>query len=210
MASLTTEWNRKHYRSVRGNRGISLIMVMLILVVVSLLGIGGIQVSMMGERGARNDRDYQIAWQSAELGLMDAEFDLIGPGPSSRRASFNGINKMDFPIGCGNSGNQTGLCKAVTKDEGIKPVWLTAAFDDTSSTSNTVAFGTFTGRAFATGSIGVQPAAPPRYIIEVLDDKIGSKALDASTPPPQAYRVTSMGFGPRNDIQAVVQMLFRN
>ncbi len=188
----------------RRSGGASLIMVMVILVIVSLLGISGIQVSMMGERGARNDRDYQLAWQSAEVGLLDAEFDMHGPGTAPRLTMFDGRNATIFVPACGNSGNATGLCSAVTTG---KPAWLTATFTDTSASSNTVAFGTFTGRAFAAGSAGVQPAQAPRYIIEPVVDQIGSK-----TPGEQAlaYRVTSMGFGPRTDIQTVVQMLFRN
>ena len=59
-------------------RGLSLIVVMLILIVVSVLGVGGIQISMMGERSTRNERDMQVAWQGAEAGLIDAEFDIEG------------------------------------------------------------------------------------------------------------------------------------
>ena len=182
-------------------------MVMLILVIVSLLGIGGIQVSMMGERSARNDRDYQLAWQAAEVGLLDAQFDMEGEdGIAAGRPIFNGTDTLIFLDGCGNTGNSRGLCAAVTTG---KPAWLTAGFTDTSATSNTVAVGTFSTHTFATGSVGVQPSKAPRYIIEPVVDRIGSKTLDGK-PAPLSYRVTSMGFGPRDDIQAAVQMLFRN
>ena len=46
-------------------RGISLIVVLMLLVVVSLLGIASMQIVMMGERAARSDRDMQLAWQGA-------------------------------------------------------------------------------------------------------------------------------------------------
>lgn len=198
--------NRCHrLLGVRRRRGMSLIIVLLILVVVSLLGIGGIQVSMMGERSARNDRDSQIAWQSAEVALLDAEFDMHGSlGAAPGRAIFDGSNTTIFTSGCGTSGNGAGLCAAVTTG---KPAWLTARFTDTSSSSNTIAFGTFTGQAFPHGSAGVQPARVPRYIIEPVIDQVGSKVPGEQT---LAYRVTAMGFGPRDDIQAVVQMLYRN
>ncbi len=65
--------------------GASLIMVMLILVVVSLLGVSAVQVSILGERSARNDRDYQIAFQAAEAALLDAEIDMNGPGTAPRK-----------------------------------------------------------------------------------------------------------------------------
>lgn len=57
-------------------RGASLLMVMMILVIVSILGVSGVQLALMSEKGARNDRDMQMAWQSAEAALQDAEFDL--------------------------------------------------------------------------------------------------------------------------------------
>ncbi len=69
-------------------RGVSLIVVLILLVIISILGIGAAQLSMMGERGSRNERDLQIAWQGAEAGLMDAEFDMRGPGTSNRMGVF--------------------------------------------------------------------------------------------------------------------------
>ena len=49
-----------------GQHGASLIMVMIILTIVSMLGIAAIQISMMSERGARNDRDQLLAWQFSD------------------------------------------------------------------------------------------------------------------------------------------------
>ncbi len=184
-----------------GEHGISLIMVMLILVVVSLLGIGGVQVSMMGEHGARNDRDSQVAWQSAEAALVDAEFDMFGPGTAPRSTLLDGRNLSLFVDGCGGSGNNRGLCTLVAAG---KPAWLTADFSDTSAGAKTTAFGTFTTRTFASGAAGIQPAQAPRYLIEPITDPNGDMA-----DPTYLYRVTAMGYGPRPDIQAVVQMLYR-
>ena len=58
-------------RPSRPNRqaGASLIVVLLLLVIVSILGAGAAQIATMGERSARNDRDMQVAWQSAEAAL---------------------------------------------------------------------------------------------------------------------------------------------
>ena len=189
----------------REQRGASLLMVMLILIVVSILGVGGVQIAMMSERGSRNDRDSQIAWQSAEAALLEAEFDMRGPGVGTRQSTFNSTAKSEFLDGCGpsTSGNSKGLClPAITG----KPVWLTTNF--TSNTSSTTEFGDFTSRAFDAGSSGVKPAKKPRYLIEILDDPeaFGNLAIGSKK---YVYRVTAMGFGPREDIQAVMQMVFR-
>ena len=191
--------------------GASLILVMIILTIVSMIGIAGVQISMMGERSARNDRDYQVAWQSAEAGLMDAENDLFGPGASSRRAVFGSTtNKAAFVEGCGTSGDSKGLCAlAVTG----KPAWVSVNFDLSGNTAATTAYGDFTGRAFAAGGAGIQPARRPRYVIEAIPDSAGAGSTSRNLGVEETkyvFRVTSMGFGPRADIQAVVQMLYRN
>ena len=195
----------------RRQAGASLMMVMIILTIVSMLGVAGIQISMMSERGARNDRDQQVAWQSAEAALMDAEFDMFGPGGSTRRTTFlPNTNLNAFVPGCGGSGSGSGLCAIVASG---KPAWLTVSFDATGSTAQTTEFGAFTGRSFAAGGIGVQPSKKPRYVIEAIPDQFsagsGSRNL-SSGQVKYLYRVTSMGFGPRDDIQAVLQMIYRN
>ena len=189
--------------SAKGRQaGASLIIVLLILVVVSILGVGGAQIASMAERGARNDRDMQIAWQASEAGLMDAEFD-IGPGTSSRRAVFGaGKNVSAFAAGCGSdlAGKDKGLCALA---ETGQPAWLAVDF----VTGTKVAeYGDFTGRNFASGSSGPQPFYKPRYIIEPIRDP-GNRDLSETS---YIYRVTSMGFGPRKDIQAVTQTIYRN
>lgn len=188
--------------------GASLIMVMIILTIVSILGVAGIQISMMSERGARNDRDLQIAWQSAEAALLDAEIDIYGPGASTRRANFSpATNVMAFTDGCGTSGNSIGLCSLVNSG---RPTWLTAAFDfsATGSSAKSTAYGTYTNRTFQAGGFGAQPAQLPRYVIEPIRDPADRDI--GSTTPAYIYRVTAMGFGPRTDIQAVLQMIYRN
>ena len=183
-------------------RGASLIMVLLILVVVSLLGVGGAQMALMSERGARNDRDLQVAWQAADAALVDAAFDMLSSTNATRKAVFDGKSSDKFVVGCGNSGISLGLCE---KTSATKPAWLTVNFSDTGSSAGTTPFGQFTGRTFAAGGVGIQPAQVPRYMIELVPDPV----RDLTKPPTWIYRVTAMGFGPRTDIQAVLQMIYR-
>jgi type IV pilus assembly protein PilX len=204
-------------RPTRPQSGASLIMVMLILIVVSALGIGAVQISMMSERGARNDRDMQVAWQASEAALMDAEFDIRGPLPSVRRSAFgsNGAppDRTLLPLtGCGTSGWSTGLCALV--DEGqaalnVKQSWLTVDFEIYSNSAPTAAFGSFTGQQQYPSGVGVRPARAPRYVIEPIRDYWDARDKSAQADARYMYRVTAMGFGPRDDIQAVSQMLVR-
>ena len=179
----------------RQQAGASLIMVMIVLTVVSMVGIAGVQISTMSERGARNDRDYQIALQSAEAGLIDAEIDVF---TSQNVARY-------FVPGCGTSGNSQGLC---SESASGKATWLLPDFTSTGASAPTTEYGTFTGQTFQAGSSGFQPSKKPRYVIEAIPDPTNRDLGNSS--PTYVFRVTSMGFGPRDDIQAVVQMVYRN
>ncbi len=200
-------------RARSAQHGVSLIVVLLILVIVSLLGAGGAQIAMMAERGSRNDRDMQLAWQAAESALMDAEFDIHGPNTSAakRQNVFTDLHDTNaFVVGCGTSTTSKGLC-ALT--ETGQPAWLAVDLAASGSGARSVAFGEFTGRTFAANlastSSGIQPAQAPRYIIEPIQDP-AERNLSVQAPLKYVFRVTAMGFGPRPDIRAVSQIIYRD
>ena len=188
-------------------RGITLVVVMLILLVVTVLGVGGAQIALQSERTARYDRDYLVASQAAEAALMDAEFDIRGPNTSAknRTAKFALGNDGIFVPGCSTSTTTRGLCEPYEDTE--KPVWARVNFLLTGTSAPTIEFGEFTGRSFDSGG-GIRPVQRPRYIIELIDDRAPGNNAEGGTVPPM-YRVTAMGFGPRLDVQVVMQMVFR-
>ena len=199
---------KRHADRHRSAAGFSLITTLILLVVVTLLGIGASQMVLLSERSTRFDRDQQIAFQAAEAALVDAEQDIRGPNlfPGQRMSQFTGKpdDKVNFAVGCGTGTLLLGLCADTLV--GSKPVWYSVDFTDSSSNAKTVGLGTFTGRSLSVGTTGLRPEISPRYIIEVIDDRtLGSSA----TTPRVLYRVTAMGFGPRKETQAVVQMIFR-
>lgn len=199
------------YTKSHQQRGMSLVIVLIILGLCTILGVAAVQISLLGEKGARNERDYQIAWQASEAGLTDAEFDidLKGENTSTRSNLFNHGHMIGFTSDCGDSGQSMGLC--IPSNSG-KPIWLTVDFDD--ETTPSVAYGTFTNKTFDYGDKGIKPKKPPRYIIEVLtDNAIGDDAsIDNSAGADNqkfVYRITSIGYGPREDIQAITQSIYR-
>lgn len=195
----------RHFPQKFRPQGFSLVTVMIIMVIVSLMGVAASQMALLGERSARYDRDSQIAYQAAEAALMDAEFDLRGPNSSAlkRVDTFSNTSLLGFADGCG-TGTDLGLCLPST---GTKPIWYTVNFADESASATTVQFGQFTDRTLAYGSAGAQPAMRPRYLVEAIPDQ--TPGTSASTAPKILHRVTAMGFGPRTDTQAVLQMIFR-
>lgn len=189
--------------------GFSLVTTLILLIVVTLLGVGASQMVLLSEKSTRFDRDQQIAFQAAEAALVDAEFDIRGPNTAAgqRLGIFTGKNdkNVEFIDGCGTN-TSAGLCSnlPVLVNGSLKEVMYGVDFTDTSNNSKTVGFGQFTGRTFSTGSTGLRSEIAPRYIIELIPDPASS-----STQPRVLYRVTAMGFGPKKETQAVIQMVFR-
>jgi type IV pilus assembly protein PilX len=194
-------------------RGFSLIVVLLMLLVVTVLGLGAAQTAIVRERGARNDRDTEVAFQAAEAALLDAETDVLGPNESThqRLCLFDSANVEAFVAGCGDGGDRQGLCAAAAP--GTEPAWTTADFAPDAGRS--VPYGTFTGQAYlggvaaGGGPAGMRPARAPRYIVEAVrspggwqPERLQNAGADGAR---HVFRVTAIGFGTREETQVVLQ-----
>ncbi|WP_374591412.1 PilX N-terminal domain-containing pilus assembly protein [Aquabacterium sp.] len=196
----------RHPSASSRQSGVSLIIVLMILLVITVLGVGGAQLTLQAERGTRADRDVEIAHQAAEQALTDAELDIT----KFRTNFFKRDNDVGFVKGCSAAADSKGLCKP--SDAGVLPVWATAFDDD----SKTVAYGTFTNQLHDYFGHGIQSAREPRYIIESTQDS-DSCAADGSADLQSAtlqftckvLRVTAMGYGPNQDTKVVLQTEFR-
>jgi type IV pilus assembly protein PilX len=178
--------------SAKSQQGATLIIVMIVLLIVELLGVAAAQIALMSERSARSSRDTEIALQSAEAALADAELYI-----SQTPARFDGKNSAAFIVGCGTSGSSKGLCASAGAG---KPAWLSVDF--ASDTGPTISLGEFTITDYQ-NTLGQLTAKPPRYVIELVPDTSGTQGSNF------VYRVTAMGFGPRPQVQAVLQMIYR-
>lgn len=220
-------------------RGMSLIVVLMLLVIVSMLGVASMQIATMGEHGARNDRDMQLALQSAEAALIDAEVDIQGIWEKdsngqptdrliagSRAPAFKAGNARFPSSDCRSDGKWKGLC-ALETSKNKNATWLEADYEATNSDRDTVEFGEFTEREYVglsvgEGGKGVQPALPPRYVIENVSElsavRSGMVTGQYNSAMPeggtasgeQLYRITAMGFGPRKTTRTVLQTIYRN
>ena len=139
--------SRSQSRITVAQRGFSLIVSLMMLVVIIILGISASQMAINEERGARNDRDRQIAFQAAEAALKDAEFEILStaspggpcaaPGQIGRgrgrlgyatSTCFNSINAIGFtasPSSACSIPPNAGLCEF----DAASPVWLRKVTD---------------------------------------------------------------------------------
>jgi type IV pilus assembly protein PilX len=191
-------------------RGVALVVVLLVILVVTVVGIGSAQLALMGEKSARNDRDSQIAFEAAEAALVDAQNDIrnIGTVGCAKLRGNTVFKEPDLgliPSGTCLTGElDRGLCAPPFSDD-HKPTWVWADFTKQGSDAPSARFGEFTCQTFDSGD-GLKPARPPRYIIEMMQDKAPG---ESSSSPLVLYRITAIGFGPRVETRAVVQMEFR-
>lgn len=191
-----------NFRRAPEQRGFSLIVSMMMLIVIILLGVSASQMAVNEERGARNDRDRQIAFQAAEAALKDAEYEILNPasppcaapgqigrgrGRAGTFTCFNSINVIGFTptstSACSVPPN-AGLCDY----DAMSPVWRRLVTDPKphidfvanaqgSGAMDTVAYGQYTGRVY--GSQVTFPGKPlsrypPRYIIELVPQNTSS------------------------------------
>jgi type IV pilus assembly protein PilX len=203
--------------SHRPQRGMSLMMVLMMLIIITVLGVGAASLSLVNERSARNDRDSEVAFQAAEAALMDAEIDITGPNTNGNQRLCSFSDKDDisaFVPSCGGPGGSQGLCTASAS--GTAPAWLQVDFSVTDGSAKSVALGSFTGQTYMKAPIGggsASTARLPRYVIEAIPDNGGYEAdqlASASSGKKKfLYRVTAIGYGVRDETQIVLQSTVR-
>lgn len=169
-------------------RGASLIVALLFLVVLTVLGLVAMRSSTLHERMAGNDRDRATAFEAAEAALRDAERDIL----------LNITSANAFGAGCAN-----GLCRPSTT---VTPQWNAVTW--TGATSRV--YGVESGE----GSYPAALSQPPRYIVELLPDLPSgtgnsmNASTRSSTTGGTAYRITARAWGRRPNTQVMLQSIY--
>lgn len=65
-------------KNIRSHRGFVLVVVLVFLIVATIIALSSVRRTLLQERIAGGERERQIAFQSAEMALRDAERDLMG------------------------------------------------------------------------------------------------------------------------------------
>ncbi len=186
------------HRTLAGRRacqaGLSLIVTLIMLVVITLLGLAAVSGTVMQEQIVGNTRDANLAFQAAEAGLRDAENDV----------ATNITAETGFTSAC-----SQGLCTppSTWPSRSSTPLWQLLDWGNPTLTRN---YGDYTGAA----ALSPDLAAPPRYVIERLSaqqagvgDSVGlgiGPNVDAGT----YYRITVYATGGRADTHIVMQSIY--
>jgi type IV pilus assembly protein PilX len=164
---------------LRRQDGAALITSLMLLLVLTLLGLAGMQSSLLEERMAGNMGNRNMAFQAAEAALRDAEYYL----ENATLPSFNGTNGLYQPAAVGNT-----------------PRWEAVNWDDTDSRdisgSNTIT-GVAQQPRYIVEDLGALPSNDQSLVA-------GQAMSDV-----RAYRVTARGVGGSGLAQVVLQTTFK-
>lgn len=145
-------------------RGVALVIALILLIVVTLVGLAGIRGTTMQEKMAGNFYDRELAFQSAEAGLREAE-SLIGSGanPVDRDCSTGAVGCESAPGFSGswhevNGGDYTSRYFIERLGESVDSA-ATSAFGATANDSmHGGSAGTVTRQRFRVTSISADPS----------------------------------------------------
>ncbi|HEY7759424.1 MAG TPA: PilX N-terminal domain-containing pilus assembly protein [Burkholderiales bacterium] len=200
--------------SSRRQRGAILIISLMFLVVLTMLALTTMGGITLEERMSGQYRDLNVAFQSAESALRDAERDVWGVGAAganlprapiiSGRTGFGDLS--DTPNGtC--SVDATVMGRGLCLANGTGPIPPFPAHDLGPTSAVAVPYGRFTN---ATQLPRV--SAQPRYIIEAIWLNIVPPPTVQSLAPVTGvttyYRITAQGFGVNPNSRITLQEMY--
>ena len=168
--------------ALRKQNGITLIVGLILLLVMTMLGLTAIQVTTQQERMAGNLRDRNIAFQAAESALREGESALI-----RCVIDFSGNGAYDV---------EANIVAASTAEWTEDSSFLFDDFDDACTEPKT-------------HSAFFQAVAAPRFFLE-RQPPVGGASLETGVPKTmEVFKVTSRGVGGSQAAVVVLQSSFK-
>lgn len=170
----------------RYQRGSALIISLVFLLLLTMLGVGAMQSSVLQERMAGNSRDLNIAFQAAE---------------AAARAGEQILNQAVLPT----FDNSTAGYRQVVDTKGKGDYWTgTYQWNDNADTDS--------GSRKYEGSLQDTSAELPRFVIEELPPPPaapGGSVKLGELEDSGYYRITARGVGATRDTVVIVQTIYK-
>lgn len=184
---LAPKFQLQDHRVASGQRGVVLVVSLIMLLLLSIVGITAMQTTQLEEKMAGNQRNLNLAFQAAESALRSGEGWISGrmtrPNPAAALTDYTGC-----------SGSQD-----VWQLEGL------GSFPDVNSKDHQ--WWQTCGNTFSGSISGV--ATAPNYIIEEQRFVPDSLVMGTGIPPGRYYyRLTSRGTGGTDLAQAFLQVTY--
>jgi type IV pilus assembly protein PilX len=180
---------------LKSQSGVVLVVSLIMLLLLTIIGISGMQSTVLEERMAGNMRDRNLAFQAAEAGLRDAEAYL-----NSNTGPFNPLKEAGGPFQIAFA--PLPLCKdgLCPQPNLTPPRW--AGFTDAEWQARGLKYGAKMGAA---DIVGV--AFPPRYFIELIGTCVPATSNVGQCLAP--FRVTVRAWGANATTVVQLQVLHR-
>ena len=210
------------FHSIAQQRGATLAVVLIFLVLVTLIGVTAMSTTTLEEKMAGNQKEQNAAFQAAEAALRDAILDILGfdsagvasvtrsgpPGPG-RNPPISGETDFGDSLrtrpSCSNTPGPTlGLCLAPTDVPADSAFGNARVLAENFTAVPSVPYGTYTN-ALPLANVARQP----RYLIEAVRIRLSGEEKPG-TAPPVWYRITARGYGERIETQVTLQEVFRS
>lgn len=200
-----TSFPQRAWQLPRAQRGVALVVALILLVVITLVGLAAVSGTIMQNKMAANQYDRQIAFQASEAALREGEAAILTataalPAPA-------GFEDCSVPAGGSSTTPPANYC-------------LANPFEDSGVPSNQVV--TVDDDDFDPGSVA---AAEPQYVIQYLGEfaapdvaihQVGGQSRYGAPPPKKLadyYRITARSGDPAKVGEravVVLQETFRN
>lgn len=168
------------YSTPRAQQGVVLIVGLIMLLLMTLIGTTGMQMTSLEEKMAGNMRDRNLAFQAAESALAAGEFYLgnvaVFPSPFCSKANGRFLERDKD-------------CNPATVE--TTPVWESISWDNNDSVAYTGVLSNL--------------SANPRYIIEDM----GCIPPPGVCPGPHNYRITARAAGGSAETIVILQAIFQ-
>jgi type IV pilus assembly protein PilX len=193
-------------------RGVALLVVMVMVMLATLLVIGAARTAWFNELLVGTDADHQRAFENAQALLRDAEFDIQGGRPGDASSpSFPREGPVEFQqlrtlLASRKPSCVRGICVA----EQVTPEFWRQDAELARMKAGAARYGEFTG-AQAGNPLLVSRAW---YWVEVLPFNIdaplpaGGEAMAPDAGNPYIYRITALAEGRKPATRALLQALF--
>lgn len=171
-------------------QGVSLLVVLVLLLVMSVLGIAVLRSSSMQERMAANLYDRSLAFQNAEAAMRHIQFDILGAAAENMQygKTLAEVRTDGAAMTCATDG----VCDQSSPTPGSRetPVWLSA--------SNTTADGKTLPYTYSIEYLGTGKGST---LLGICETTYGQSSYQCQRP---MFRVTVRGEGPGH-AQVVLQ-----
>lgn len=166
--------------------GVSLVVVLVFLVMLSLLGVTAMRTAGIEEKMSGNERDRQLAFEAAEAALRDAERDVqnnLSAGSTFTTACTDGL--------CLPPTDGTNIATTVNWTGGVPRT-----------------YGSRTGA----GAFPFTVSRQPRYVVELLPNMLApsgeSMSVASRSSAGTPFRITAVGWGRRPSTQVQLQVVY--